>query len=220
MEKREQRVISKKEGANMIKPISNIEIYGLEKAIRASKYPMLTDISKATPDITATVKKLASAERGSGHDNFLKGIVAKFDLTFTNKAWVEAERYHFFELDSSQSTMHCISKMDIKPNCYGYVLDTIIKEVESLKEKYLKSKDKEDYLTLLYNVPSGFMLTAGITTNYQQLKTMYYQRRNHRLPEWRLFCRQLEDEFPMFKELIIGAERKEDVGESDKDNMR
>ena len=161
-------------------------------------------------DITATVKKLASAERGSGHDNFLKGIVAKFDLTFTNKAWVESERYHFFELDSSQSTMHCISKMDIKSRCCKYVSDFIIEEVERLKSEYLLTKSKEDYLRLLYNVPSGFMITAGMTTNYQQLKTIYYQRRNHRLPEWKLFCRQLEDEFPMFKELIIGAERRED----------
>lgn len=188
----------------MNKPISNIEVYGLEKAIKASKYPMLTDVSKATPDITNTVKKLASSSIGSGHDSFIRGIVAKFDLTFTNKAWVEAERYHFLQFDSSQSSMHRISRMDIKSNCCEYVDDKIIERVELLKAHYLDSGDPEDYLKLLYNVPSGFMLTAGMTTNYQQLKTIYYQRRNHRLPEWRMFCKQLEEEFPMFKELVLG----------------
>ena len=187
----------------MIKPISNIEVYGLEKAIKASKYPMLTDVSKATSEITNTTKKLASAERGSGHDSFIRGIVAKFDLTFTNKAWVEAERYHFLQFDSSQSTMHRIAMMDIKDSCCEYVSEAVINEAERLKDIYLQTKHPEDYLRLLYNIPSGFMLTAGMTTNYQQLKTIYYQRKNHRLQEWRLFCKQLEEEFPMFKELIL-----------------
>lgn len=188
----------------MNKPISNIEVYGLEKAIKSSKYPMLTDLSRATSDVTPTVKKLFSAPIGSGHDSATRGIIAKFDLSFTNKAWVEAERYHFLQFDSSQSTMHRISKMDIKPNCCEYVTKNTIKEVERLKKIYLENQTPDNYLTLLYNIPSGFIITAGMTTNYQQLKTIYYQRRNHRLPEWRLFCKQLEEEFPMFKELILG----------------
>ena len=194
----------------MNKPISNIEVYGLEKAIKASKYPMLTDTSKATSDITNTTKKLFSAPIGSGHDSALRGIVAKFDLTFTNKAWVEAERYHFLQFDSSQSTMHRISKMDISASCCEYVTQNTINEVNRLKDIYLETKHPEDYLMLLYNVPSGFKLTAGMTTNYQQLKTIYYQRKNHRLPEWRLFCKQLEEEFPMFRELVIAPANKED----------
>ena len=45
------------------------------------------------------------------------------------------------------------------------------------------------YLEILYSNPAGFMLTAGMTTNYRQLKTIYSQRKNHRLPEWRMFCK-------------------------------
>ena len=66
------------------------------------------------------------------------------------------------------------------------------KGIELLKEKYLE---------ILYSNPCGFKLTAAMTTNYRQLKTIVSQRRNHRLPEWREFCRQVE-EFPHFKELI------------------
>ena len=93
--------------------ISNVEIYGLENAIKGSKYPMATDLNKVNGEITKTVKALASAEPGSGHDNFLNGIIVQFDLTFTVKAWTEAERYHFLDFVSSQSTMHRIARFDL-----------------------------------------------------------------------------------------------------------
>jgi hypothetical protein len=50
----------------------------------------------------------------------------------------------------------------------------------------------ENYLRLLYNIPVCFKLTAGMTTNYQQLKTIYQQRKTHRLPEWKAFCKWIE----------------------------
>ena len=70
---------------------------------------------------------------------------------------------------------------------------------------YNENPTVENYLTVLYNNPSGFKLTARMTTNYRQLKTIYYQRRNHRLPEWRTFCSWIE-ELPYFKELVLKAE--------------
>ena len=61
---------------------------------------MSTDITKCDCVYTSTIQSLAHAKSGSGHDNFLKGIIAQFDLTFTIKAWTEAERYHFFDIVS------------------------------------------------------------------------------------------------------------------------
>ena len=92
--------------------------------------------------------------------------------------------------------MHCISKMDIRNMCNKYVTETTIKEVERLKDMYLTTESKEDYLRLLYNIPSGFELTARMTTNYRQLKTIYQQRRTHRLPDWQMFCDWIENELP------------------------
>ena len=60
------------------------------------------------------------------------------------------------------------------------------------------------YLEILYNNPAGFRLTAGMTTNYRQLKTIYAQRKNHRLPEWREFCKWIQT-LP-HSELIIGKD--------------
>lgn len=182
--------------------IENVKVYGLEDSIKASKYPMAVDTSKCNEQITPRVISLGNADNGSGHDNFLKGIIVQFDLNFTIKCWTEAERYHFFEFVSSQSTMHCISKFDVRNQCNEYVTENTIKEVERLKEIYLNDPTPENYLYLLYNVPVGFRLTARMSTNYQQLKTIYFQRKNHRLPEWREFCKWCET-LPLFKELVL-----------------
>lgn len=175
------------------KPISNIKVYGLQDSIKKSKYPMSVDINSLNSEITKTVTKLATSKKGEGNDNWLNGVLVQFDLTFSIKAWVEAERYHFFDFVSSQSTMHRISKMDIREQCNEYVSEATIKHLEELKQQYIDEPTDKNYLKLLYNTPTGFQLTAGMTTNYRQLKTIYSQRKTHRLPEWREFCKQLEE---------------------------
>src|SRR5699024_9395007 len=153
----------------------------------------------------------------------LKGIIVQFDLTFSNKAWVELQRYHFIDFVSSQSTMHKITKFDIKQQCNRYVDPRIIDIVQDKINEYNRlnelnetnafSKERQDimnelYLEILYNVPSGFQITAGMTTNYQQLKTIYQQRRHHLLPDWKIFCDWCET-LPLFKELCIDRNKEE-----------
>ena len=75
--------------------------------------------------------------------------------------------------------------------------------MNELKDRYNETQDPEDYLRLLYSNPCGFELTARLTTNYRALKTIYSQRKNHRLPEWREFCKEIE-KLPYAKELIVG----------------
>ena len=115
--------------------MNNVEIMGLDSSIIASGYPMITDIKKR--DIGANDLKrcnsLTKLSRENGaHGQFLTGIRVNFDLTLSNKAWVEAERYRFLEFVSSQSTMHRITKFDVKEQCNKYV-DTRI--IDILKEK-------------------------------------------------------------------------------------
>ena len=172
--------------------VSNVDVYGLERSIKESKYPMSVNPAECTEELTERQIKLANAHKGSGHDNFLCGILVRFDLTFTIKAWTEAERYHWFEIVSSQSTMHRLSKMDFNECLCEYVTENTRNELERLKEAYNESQTDENYLRLLYNCPVGLKLTAGMSTNYQQLKTIYSQRKYHRLPEWREFCELIE----------------------------
>jgi hypothetical protein len=172
--------------------VSNVEVYGLEKSIKASKYPMSVDIDKLNSELTPRAIALAQCEKGTGHDNWLNGIIVQFDLTLTVKAWVEAERYHFFDFVSSQSTMHKIAKFDLDKSYNEYVDPRMIDIMKEKLNDYNADPSDEKYLGLLYSNPDGFKLTAGMTTNYRQLKTIYNQRKAHRLPEWKEFCAWIE----------------------------
>jgi len=196
----------------MNKVVSNVKVYGFDDSIKASKYPMAVDIAKCTSDVTNNVRKLATCATGTGHDNFLNGIIVQFDLTFTIKAWVEAERYHFLDFVSSQSTMHRIAKFDPEEQCNEYVHAGTVSIVKGLVDCYNDNPTPENYLRLLYNIPVGFRLTARMTTNYRQLKTIYQQRRTHRLPEWRAFCAWVE-ELP-YSYFITGKDDKNEQNDT------
>lgn len=188
--------------------VNNAFVYGLYNSIRGAKFPMSVDTESLNSKMTDGIRKLAQCEKGTGHDQWLTGVVVQFDLTFSNKAWVEMERYTFINFVSSQSTMHRITKFDIDKNCNEYVDPRTKEVVRELVSQYNSTDDedlkKELYLKVLYNTPAGFRLTARMTTNYRQLKTIYAQRRTHRLPEWRQFCEWIE--MLPYKELIIGEE--------------
>lgn len=186
--------------------VSNAVVYGLEDSIRRAKFPMSVDINSLNYELTNGIKALAQSPKGEGHDNFLNGIVVQFDLTFSNKAWVELERYHFIDFVSSQSTMHRITKFNLKESYNEYVDSRMIEIMEEKVKDYNRcvelNKECPDimtndilakkYLGILYSNPAGFMLTAGMTTNYRQLKTIYSQRKNHRLPDWKELCKWIE----------------------------
>lgn len=207
--------------------IKDVRVYGLEESIKASKYPMAIDVNKCTCEPTDRTYSLGNVDTGTGHDNFLKGIVVQFDWTFTPKCSVEVERYHFIDFVSSQSTMHRITKFNLDNAYIEYtdkrcidVIKDLVKDYNFVSDYktnydilnengfYLSSQDevtewlREQYLHILYSNPCGMFLTARMTTNYQQLKTIYQQRRNHRLPEWQWFCDWIET-LPMFKELCL-----------------
>lgn len=191
--------------------VSNVKIYGFEDAVKGAKYSYAVDLNKVTDEVTTTTESLANSPAGSGHDQFMTGIIVQFDLTFSNKAWVEAERYKFLNFISSQSTMHRITKFNLDE---AYVEYTDPRIVEIMKEKVnqynavmeeikagkeagndvseLRQKADRMYLEILYSNPAGFRLTAKMTTNYRALKTIYHQRKDHRLPEWRAFCTWVE----------------------------
>jgi len=202
--------------------ITNYKVYDLEETLVASGYAMIEDYSvgkiwceqddiilaQNTGDLSDNkhykrALKLSKAPLNSGHVSFAKGIIVNMDITFTNKAWIEFQRYHFADIITGMSTMHRISKFDLDEAFNEYVDPQIIERLKDLQEMYLLTKDKEDYLKLLYSTPAGLEMTGRVTTNYLQLMNMWSQRHNHRLPEWRQFCEELIDKLPLFKEFLI-----------------
>lgn len=185
----------------MIK-IKNVHVCGLRESVRRAKFPMSVDTTALNDDLTEGIKRLAKSGTGEGHDQWLTGVVVQFDVTATLKWWTEAQRYHFLDFVSSQSTMHRITRFDIEEQCNEYVDFGMIRILKILVKLYNDIPTPENYLRVLYNIPTGFQLTAGMTTNYRQLKTIYKQRKNHRLPEWRDFCDWVLT-LPYFKEVCL-----------------
>ena len=187
--------------------IENTQVYGYERAIKASGNPMRTVIntSEVTEKDLARAIKLGTTKQGAGHDNFLKGILVQLDVTAPLYWWKQAQRYHWFDFISSQSTMHCLLKFDIRTQCVDEVDDRVIKVLEELVAEFnalpeFDESKKTKWRTLVATLPCGFCLGATMTTNYQQLKTMYYQRRTHKLEEWKNFCEWCES-LPGFTDL-------------------
>ena len=208
----------------------NVKVYDLEESMIASGYPMRTELveTHAGDKDLKRCLHLTKASNGNGaHGQWMTGVRVAFDLTCTNKMWVEAERYRFLEFVSSQSTMHRITKFKIRDQYNEYVDPRVIDIMEEkvaaynklvenkpspdaaveLLEDYAKML-KEKYLEILYTNPAGFKLTARLTTNYRCLKNIWRQRRNHRLPEWREFCKWIET-LPYAKELICYEKENE-----------
>ena len=197
--------------------IQDLNVYDLEKTLIASGYAMVEDYSEEmlqnelktlSEDLTNNkhykrALKLTKAALNSGHPNFLSGILVSMDVTFTNKVWVEWQRYHFQQIVTSQSTMHRISKFDLDEAFIEYVDQGVLERLKELQKEYNDNKTMDNYLKLLYSTPSGLKLTARVTTNYLQLMTMYQQRHHHRLPEWRQFCDELIAKLPLFNELLF-----------------
>lgn len=203
--------------------INNVKVYDLEESILSSGLPMMVEVENRIideHDIKRAKNLVAQSRLNGAHAQFLTGIRVAMDVTFSNKAWVEAERYRFLEFVSSQSTMHRITKFKLKEQCNRYVDDRIIDIVQKYINEYNRlqslpiltgetgayairaEKLKELYLTILYNIPSGFQLTARVTTNYRCLLNIYNQRHDHRLPEWREFCEEIKTTLPMFNEFL------------------
>ena len=217
-----------------MKPITNIKIYDLPETLVASGYAMIEGYSEeAVKGEVAQIlldhiddnltenrhykraMKLTKAPLNSGHVSWAKGVVVSMDITFTNKAWIELQRYHFIDIITSMSTMHRISKFELEEAFNEYTDPIIIHHLKYLQKDYNENPTKENYLKLLYSTPSGLQMTGRVTTNYLQLMNIYQQRRTHRLPEWRYFCQQLLEELPLFYELLEmnGALYKDDVRE-------
>ena len=201
--------------------ISNIQVYDLEETLVASGYAMVDDydaqavrseiLNLRVGQVIGTFEedrhykralKLTKAPLNSGHVSWAKGVVVNMDITFTNKAWIELQRYHFIDIITGQSCMHRISKFDLDKAFNEYVDKNIIIHLKAIQKEYIDNPTPENYLKLLYSTPSGIYLTGRVTTNYLQLMNIYQQRHNHRLPEWKLFCQELL-ELPLFKELLI-----------------
>lgn len=201
--------------------IEKTVVYGLNKSMIASGNAMRTTMQdnelEADEKDFKRACNLGTTKSGEGHDNFLNGIIVQFDLYAPLYMWKQLQRYHFLDFVSSQSTMHRLTKFNIKEQCVGDVDEVILERYQFLLDNYKnfeirlgtsenrKELEEEEWRTLVASLPCGFVLGATMTTNYRQLKTIYNQRKNHKLKEWKRFCYWCKT-LPYFNELCLREE--------------
>lgn len=202
--------------------VKNVEVHGLERAIRAVGNSYVSGDIDTTQDRKGVSKlklKIIATRLGTNteshqsHDSWLRGVIVQFDMKYPLYFSPEFQRYHFAEIIMSQSTMHSLDKMmrgEIDP--YNrYVTETTKQEVNRLYYEWAGTKQKgigeyEAFMRLRSNLPCGFEMWMTVSTNYLQLKTIWVQRHDHKLREdWgEGFCRDFIEKLPYFKELCLG----------------
>ena len=196
--------------------VRNTQVLWLKESMVASWYPMRKtaplewEIQQRIADETLFSKDVKRSlilweDKRTGHDNFLTGIVVQFDLEFSVKARYEMQRYHFMDFVSSMSLMHRLTQMQLDEIFNKYVTPEMVDQMKELMRQYKENPTTENELKLLYNCPMWVQFTARMTTNYRQLRTIYHQRRDHKLPDRQKFCDRIET-LP-FHELITNDAR-------------
>ena len=172
-------------------------------------------------------KDLDLAQRmiGAGTDEskFMRQIFVSVDITAPFFWFKEFDTYKIGTVANSCSTMHKITSYQITPDFFSIDEDWdeliafedddgvtctiteayagVVEICESLRQKYLESKDKRYWRALISILPNGWMQKRTVTLNYQVLRAMYFARRHHKLQEWHDFCTWIES-LPYAKELI------------------
>ena len=195
--------------------ISNIRVCDLKESVIACRNAMRTtpaeyteeEFQKSLPRAIA----LAKCGGGSGHTTFRCGIRVSFDIKYPNYISPELQRYHFIDIVTSSSKMHRLTKMDMDACFNKYVTPKSKAQMKELIKEYNEAKDSKAskevvyraFMRVISNCPQGIELFMRCTTNYEQLATIYRQRKNHVLREdWQSFCAFIES-LPYSHELII-----------------
>ena len=167
------------------------------------------------PNDKTLMKKLAKA--GTDHRKFMRMMPVMVRITAPLYWWKEFDTYKVGTVTNSCSTMHKIQAKRFKhedfsiehlKNCgkqhWLVCMDNFISSLNVAREKYLETKDKKYWWQLIQLLPSSYNQTRNVMLNYEVLYNMYHARKNHKLDEWREFCKWIET--LEFSFLITGEE--------------
>lgn len=208
--------------------VKNVKVYDLEESVIACRNAMRLTMPEYTKEefdsSLGRAIQLAKTPNGSGHQTFLSGIRVSFDLKYPCYISPELQRYHWVDIVTSSSKMHKLLQMDLDMACNEWIsLETIYKmrkliddynAMRNSKSEYgifylrggvKEAHSKQEMLCfqwhkIISECPHGLELFMRVSTNYLQLKTIYHQRKNHKLKfDWGAMCKAIE-ELPYAKE--------------------
>ena len=203
----------------MIK-IENTEVYGWEAAIRGMRNPMNSwDKSDSVKDAytgriaisnndLSLMKKLCNA--GTDHRKFMRMINVTCDIIAPRYWWTEFDTYKVGTVRNSCSTMHTITIKPFTLGDFSYenlnpkeidgclhsgcksVLIGLIDVLNGVRSDYVRTNNKFYWWQIIQLLPQSYNQRATVQMNYEVLANMYYSRKNHKLDEWREFCKWVE----------------------------
>lgn len=214
--------------------IENTEVLGWEHAIRGMRNPMNSwdksdskfgpfaeedvywqriDIS-TDPEIGPNDHSLMTQLRNAGtdHRKFMRMITVYVDILAPLYWWKEFDTYKVGTVANSCSTMHKIHAKEFTLEDFSCEklydplgdLRPIVDRLNVYRERYLETKDKNDWWQMIQLLPTSYNQKRTVMLNYEVLANIYKSRKHHRLDEWHTFCDWIE-ELP-YSELITGKE--------------
>lgn len=200
--------------------IENIEVFNFKNSFRGMRNPKDSwersdsDFSDPNnPIIGPNDMKLAQTliAAGNEHRKFLRQIFVSMDITFPFYVWKEMDTYKVATVTNSCSSMHtlvnhpiCISSFeidDMEKSIAFPEAESIINYCEFLRKQYLATKDIKYWKELIRWLPESFLQKRTWSGNYETLRNIYHQRKNHKLTEWHKFCDTIMT-LPYAEELI------------------
>ena len=160
------------------------------------------------------VERLASklAPMDGGHNKFLEQIQYWILVQAPLFWWKQADTYRVGISKSSESTMHKSWKNGLTQEMFETPIfqDTLNNLNNSIREynSPIVKPDRKKYLETLIigNLPDAYLQTRLLNVNAKCLRNMYFQRRDHKLKQWRDFCSWIKTELPYGD--LITAENK------------
>ena len=147
---------------------------------------------------------------GSPDRKFLRMIHVQADVTAPLYWWKEYDTYKVGTVANSCSTMHTIHKRDLTLDDFSYehlipvaldCLNETIKTINTARQFVVDMKLKEDWWQMIQLLPASFYQMRTIDLDYETRFSIYRQRKNHKLDEWRDFCKWIET-LPYMKEFL------------------
>lgn len=161
---------------------------------------------------------------GTDHRKFMRMMPVYVRITAPLYWWKEFDTYKVGTVANSCSTMHKITEKEFEWGDFStehlirvrdshlgdtvptLVFDSVIRGLNFWRSRYLKTKSKDDWWQLIQLLPSSYNQTRNVMMNYEVLANIYKSRKDHKLDEWRGFCKWIE-ELP-YSELIAGKTKE------------
>ena len=206
----------------MIK-LDHSSVMNLENAMRGARNPLNSwarsdSYYDETGNYVLGENDLGLAKRlrkaGSDHRKYMRQIFVSVDITAPLYWWKEYDTYKVATVANSTSTMHKIHSKPFTREDFSHdhmseealaALDSMIEVLERLRLRFVETKDKQAWYSMIQLLPESYEQLRTCTFNYETLVHIYFARRDHKLEEWHRFCDWIL-ELPYAKELILGEE--------------